>query len=129
MSKQHLNAFSIATRSLECFGFRRRPRNVTSFFVDATLEPAQRLLGTALRLEQAVTTIVGARKIQKRLPIIDKLARGPEDLACRADVYIPLLVKRKVFPAECSNLSLAIARDASMSMMIPYLTSIRQLSE
>jgi hypothetical protein len=30
MRKQHLNAFPITTRSLECFGLGQRPSNVTS---------------------------------------------------------------------------------------------------
>lgn len=60
-------AFSIMTRSLECFGFGHRPGNVTSFFVDATLDPAESCLGATLRLEQAATTVARARKIQKRL--------------------------------------------------------------
>src|SRR5215468_1320395 len=96
MCKQHLNALSIMTRSLECFGFRHLPGNVTSLFVDATLKPA------ALCLEQAVTTVARARKIQKRLPIVDKLAGRSEELACRADIYIALLVECKVVPTECS---------------------------
>src|SRR5262249_11552475 len=102
MCKQHLNALSIMTRSLECFGFRHLPGNVTSLFVDATLKPAERCLGAALCLEQAVTTVARARKIQQRLPIVDKLAGRSEELACRADIYIALLVECKVVPTECS---------------------------
>src|SRR5262245_2417129 len=108
MCKQHLNAFSIMTRSLECFGFRHLPRNATSLFVDATLKPAERRLGAALCLEQAVTTVARARKIQKRLSIVDRIARGPEDLACRADIYIALLVECKVVPTECSIFALRL---------------------
>src|SRR5262245_39102265 len=104
MCKQHLNAFSIMTRSLECFGFRHLPGNVTSFFVDATLEPAERCLGAALRLEHTATTVARARKVQKRLPIVDKLAGRPEDLACRADIYIALLVERELFAAKRPHL-------------------------
>ena len=35
MCKQDLSAFSITTRSLECFGLGQRPSNVTSLLVDA----------------------------------------------------------------------------------------------
>jgi hypothetical protein len=60
MCKQHLNAFSVATRSIECFGFGDRPRNITSLFVDATLKSAERCLGAALCLEHAATTVARA---------------------------------------------------------------------
>src|SRR5258708_7892207 len=40
MCKQHLNAFSVMARSLECFSLGQRASNVTGFLVDATLQPA-----------------------------------------------------------------------------------------
>src|SRR5262245_39755818 len=55
-----------------------------------------------MRLERAATTVARARKIQKRLPIVDRIACGPEGLACRTDIYIALLVECKVVPTECS---------------------------
>jgi hypothetical protein len=69
-------------------------------FVDATLDPAESCLRATLRLEQAATTVARARKIQKRLPIVDKRARRSEGLACWADVYITLLFEREVFPGR-----------------------------
>ena len=48
-----------------------------------------------LREKLRATTVARARMIQKRLPIVDRLARGREDFACRADVYILLLVERE----------------------------------
>jgi hypothetical protein len=63
MCKQHLNTFSITARSLECFGFRRRPGYITGLLIDATRDLAPRCLGAALCLKQAATTVARARTI------------------------------------------------------------------
>src|SRR5262249_2917410 len=98
MCKQHLNTFSIPTRSLECFGFGRRPCHVTGLLVEASLDSAERSLWAALCLECAATTVACSREIEKGLPIIDQLARRCENLAGRTNVNVPPLVEGEVFP-------------------------------
>src|SRR5262245_26463532 len=105
MCKQHLNAFSVMARSLECFGLGQRPSNVTSLLVDAARHPTERCLWATLRFERTGTAVAHAGHIQKCLPIVDQLARRRERLAGRADVHIALLVEREVFPAECPILT------------------------
>ena len=70
-------------------------------FVDATLDPAESCLRATLRLEQAATTVARARKIQKRLPIVDKRARRSEGLA-------------KVFLYRSSQIFLAVDTVATL---------------
>src|SRR5260370_434451 len=84
MCKQHLNALSVMARSLERLGLGQRPGNVTSLLVNATRDPAERCLWTALRLEQAGTTVARACQIKKCFPVIDQFAGRGEGLARRA---------------------------------------------
>src|SRR5262244_1669729 len=86
MCKQHLNAFSVMARSLECFRLGQRASNVTSFLVDAAWHPAERRLWTAMRLQWAATAVTHAGHIQECLAIVDQPARRREGLAGRADV-------------------------------------------
>src|SRR6266446_7141993 len=82
MCKQHLNALSVMARSLERLGLGQRPGNVTSLLVNATRDPAERCLWTALRLEQAGTTVARACQIKKCFPVIDQFAgRGELSLS------------------------------------------------
>src|SRR5260221_708379 len=74
MCKQHLNALSVMARSLERLGLGQRPGNVTSLLVNATRDPAERCLWTALRLEQAGTTVARACQIKKCFPVIEQFA-------------------------------------------------------
>src|ERR1700674_4256366 len=98
MCEQHLNALSVAARLLECLGLGQRSGNITCLFVDAALDPAERNLWTALRLEQAATTVVRACEIKKCLPIVDQLARRRKGLSRWADIDITFLVEREVLP-------------------------------
>src|SRR5262245_57530445 len=81
MCKQHLNAFSVMARSLECFSLGERASNVTGFLVDATLQPAERRLWAALRLQRAATAVAHAGPIKKCLAVVDQPARRRESLA------------------------------------------------
>src|SRR5215475_2866144 len=98
MCKQHLNAFSVMARSLECFSLGQRASNVTGFLVDATLQPAERRLWAALRLQRAATAVPHAGPIKKCLAIVDQPARRREDLASGAGVHVALFVEREVVP-------------------------------
>src|SRR5260221_9557242 len=73
MCKQHLNALSVMARSLERLGLGQRPGNVTSLLVNATRDPAERCLWTALRLEQAGTTVARACQIRSVSPSLTNL--------------------------------------------------------
>src|ERR1700682_6046663 len=106
MCKQHLNALSVAARLLECLGLGQRSGNVTRLFVDAALDSAERSLWTALRLEQAATTVLRACAIKKCLPIVDQLARRRKGLSRWASVDVALLVEREVLPAKGPIVSL-----------------------
>src|SRR6516162_7061192 len=86
MCKQHLNAFSIVARSLECFSLGQRASNVTSVLVDATRHPAERRLWAAMRLQWAATAVAHAGHIQQCLTVIDEPTGRCECLAGRAGV-------------------------------------------
>src|SRR5436309_8681419 len=75
MCKQHLNAFSVMARSLEYFSLGQRASNVTGFLVDATLQPAERRLWAALRVQRAATAVAHAGPIKKCLAVVDQPAR------------------------------------------------------
>src|SRR5262249_18195724 len=100
MCKQHLNAFSIVARSLECFSLGLRASNVTSFLVNVTRHPAERRLWAAVCLQWAATAVAHAGHIQKCLAIIDEPSGRRECLAGWADVYVPLLIERKIVSTE-----------------------------
>src|SRR5260370_39957457 len=100
MCKQHLNALSVMARSLERLGLGQRPGNVTSLLVTDTRAPAERCLWTALRLEQAGTTVARACKIKKSFPVIDQFAGPGEAPTRRAAVHGYAPVQREVVPPE-----------------------------
>src|SRR5712691_1567030 len=100
MCKQHLNAFPITARSLECFGLGQCPSNVTSLLVDAARHPTEGRLWAALRLQQAATAVTHAGHIEKCLAIVDQPARRREGLASRAGVHVALFVEPEVVPTE-----------------------------
>src|SRR3990172_5964280 len=100
MCKQHLNAFPVAARLLERLGLGQCPGNVAGLLVDATRNPAGKRLWTALRLEQAATTVVRACEIKKCLPIVDQFASRRKGLARRARIDVAFLVEREVLPAK-----------------------------
>src|ERR1700751_695801 len=86
MCKQHLNAFSVMARSLEYFSLGQRASNVTGFLVDPTLQPAERRLWAALRLQRAATAVAHGGPIKKCLAVVDQPARRREGLAGWAGV-------------------------------------------
>src|SRR6201984_745913 len=98
MCKQHLNAFSVMARSLECFSLGQRASNVTGFLVDATLQPAERRFWAALRLQRAATAVAHAGPIKKCLAVVDQPARRREGLAGWAGGKVGLLIERKIRP-------------------------------
>src|SRR4029077_19935955 len=100
MCKQHLNAFSVMARSLEYFSLGQRASNVTGFLVDATLQPAERRLWAALRLQRAATAVAHAGPIKKCLAVVDQPARRREGLAGWAGVKVALLIERKIVATE-----------------------------
>ena len=73
MRKQHLNAFPITARSLECFGLGQRPSNVTSFLVDAARHPTEGRFWAALRLQQAATAVTHAGHLRSVSPSLTNL--------------------------------------------------------
>jgi hypothetical protein len=75
---------------------------VTGLLVNAAWNPPRGHIWTALRLERAATTIARACEIEKRLSIVDQIARRCEDVLRRADVHIAILVEREVFSTESS---------------------------
>src|SRR5258705_10708430 len=100
MCKQHLNAFSVMARSLECFSLGQRASNVPSLLVDGPWHPAESRLWTAMRLQWATTAVTHAGHIQECLAVIDQPARGRERFGGWADVPAPLCGKREVCSTE-----------------------------
>src|SRR5947208_14100897 len=81
MCKQHLNAFSVMARSLEYFSLGQRASNVTGFLVDATLQPAERRLWAALRVQRPAPAVAPAGPLKKCLAVVDQPARRRGRLA------------------------------------------------
>jgi hypothetical protein len=88
--------------------------------VNAAWNPPRRHIWTALRLERAATTIARACEIEKRLSIVDQIARRCEDVLRRADVHIAILVEREVFSTESSILTLRFVdhRDVRSDVLV-----------
>src|SRR5258708_36957208 len=111
MCKQHLNAFSVMARSLECFSLGQRASNVPSLLVDAPWHPAESRLWTAMRLQWATTAVTHAGHIQ-------------ECLAWRAAAFVYALsqplragdVGESIpgLPAEAANQLLALLANGDM---------------
>src|ERR1700756_3651337 len=108
MCKQHLNAFSVMARSLEYFSLGQRASNVTGFLVDATLQPAERRLWAALRLQRAATAVAHAGPIKKCLAVVDQPARRREGLAGWARLRSLSNVKSLRLKVPSSRLDLSI---------------------
>src|SRR5258708_5770325 len=120
--QRHLSAGSrvaFTRRLVTLPGRWPRPRR-SSDRVNATRDPAERCLWTALRLEQAGTTVARACQIKKCFPVIDQFAGRGEDLARRADVHVSLLVKREVVPTEGPIVALRLVdhRDVRRNLLV-----------
>jgi hypothetical protein len=91
MSKQHLDAFSVATGLFEGICSGERTRNVASIFMNVARDLAGRLLGTASHLVRTRVAIRFARPIQDLIIIYDLAGRG-ESFECWTDVDIARLI-------------------------------------
>ena len=95
VGEQHLDAFAIATRSLEGLGFADGTSNVAGLLINAARDLPRRLHRAASHLERAHITIELARPIEQLLVIHD-LPRGGERLAGGTGVDVTRLVEREV---------------------------------
>src|SRR6266568_289205 len=120
MCKQHLNAFSVMARSLEYFSLGQRASNVTGFLVDATLQPAERRLWAALRVQRAATAVAHAGPIKKCLAVVDQPARRREGLAGWTGVKVARFIERKIIPTEGPVLAFRLVdyRDVRCNLLV-----------
>lgn len=107
-------------RSLEYFSLGQSASNVTGFLVDATLQPAERRLWAALRLQRAATAVAHAGPIKKCLAVVDQPARRRESLAGWAGVKVALLIERKIVPTEGPVLAFRLVdyRDVRRNLLV-----------
>src|SRR5262249_12929040 len=119
MRKQHLNAFSVMARSLECFSLGQRASNITSLLVDAAWHPAESRLWTAMRLQWAAPAVTLAGCIEACIAVIAQLAGVGQRAAGWAHVHVPLLVELKIIPTEGPVLPLRLVdhREARANLL------------
>jgi hypothetical protein len=97
MSKQHLNAFAIAARSLESLGLDQGTSNVASSLVHVPRDPAGRHVRTAFWFKRAPTAIRPCRLIADRM-IGTNMTGGRQRFASWACINVLFLVKPEFVP-------------------------------
>src|SRR5262245_35760032 len=88
MSKQHLNAFSVAARLLESLCVNECTGGIASVFVDTARDFALRRLWAAFWFQRTRSTIRGPRAIKKSLALVDPACRV-QKLTLRAYIDVP----------------------------------------
>src|SRR5271155_3997504 len=121
MSEQHLDALSITTRLLECFGLCRCPGNITGRLIEAARDSAHWRLRTALWFEGAAAAIACPGPVVECLPIAGQLAGRRQNLAGRADINVALFVEVEIFAPEGTVLSLRRVIDRDVRRYLGFV--------
>src|SRR2546430_2082634 len=96
----------------------RRTRALT--LRGTTLQPAERRLWAALRVQRAATAVAHAGPIKKCLAVVDQPARRREGLAGWTGVKVARFIERKIIPTEGPVLAFRLVdyRDVRCNLLV-----------